>query len=584
MLLKSADEKKHFVTQLQDILTHPSLARERKPFVEKEIRSLQSRIETETLSARAIDEYLESSEQVVVLHDLRLSHNGKTVQVDHVLINQTLEVAVLHTQLFTASLKVSAHGAFEKVVSGRTSAIASPLEEARKSLEAVKDAIRTVRWPSRLGLQPTPQFRAVVLLGAGSSITRSAPTSFPAIQSVDEFLLEYGRANGSLRHSLTALTRGVSVRVLEKAAQRLRALHRPFAMDVDTRFGLRVPRALRLPASGLPVSRERVALATADVPVRLPVVERAISPDVEEPLPVTAVPTSAIAGSSPAPAPLLEAALDRAESVSRPMRQALAPERLEPAKALRAIAPSPRPTSHPASRSANRPIDSKALRPAGPAARLGTSEPRKPVLRVPDQPESFRQDKSLHAELLRPRGTSEYTRAREQRREAQAVPAPQPAAADQVSVPEVQEATVVVPETVITQAAELAVQLLPGVETVVVQVAVTPVSTELEPEPEPAVATVAAVPPSPPTPPARPSAQPFGPRTDRTERPTRPAAPKPAQGYYCKDCTAEVTTQMAKFCWQNKVRFGGRVYCASCQEKHPIPSFPRREPRPVSVD
>jgi hypothetical protein len=39
--------------------------------------------------------------------------------------------------------------------------------------------------------------------------------------------------------------------------------------------------------------------------------------------------------------------------------------------------------------------------------------------------------------------------------------------------------------------------------------------------------------------------------------------------------------QIAKFCWQNKHRFSGRVYCSSCQEKHPAPSFPRREPRPV---
>ncbi len=37
---------------------------------------------------------------------------------------------------------------------------------------------------------------------------------------------------------------------------------------------------------------------------------------------------------------------------------------------------------------------------------------------------------------------------------------------------------------------------------------------------------------------------------------------------WCATCKAKITERAAKFCWDNKQRFGGRAYCINCQKAH----------------
>lgn len=50
------------------------------------------------------------------------------------------------------------------------------------------------------------------------------------------------------------------------------------------------------------------------------------------------------------------------------------------------------------------------------------------------------------------------------------------------------------------------------------------------------------------------------------EQPDRP-------GYFCAACKATVSAKVAKFCWGNTARFGGKVYCYDCQKtvRKPVP-------------
>ncbi|HWS23760.1 MAG TPA: NERD domain-containing protein [Anaerolineales bacterium] len=42
---------------------------------------------------------------------------------------------------------------------------------------------------------------------------------------------------------------------------------------------------------------------------------------------------------------------------------------------------------------------------------------------------------------------------------------------------------------------------------------------------------------------------------------------KPKQKLICHSCGVKVTYNVAKFCWVNKKRFGGNIYCRDCQKK-----------------
>ena len=43
--------------------------------------------------------------------------------------------------------------------------------------------------------------------------------------------------------------------------------------------------------------------------------------------------------------------------------------------------------------------------------------------------------------------------------------------------------------------------------------------------------------------------------------------PKPKQKLVCHACGVSITYNIAKFCWGNKSRFGGNIYCMDCQKK-----------------
>ena len=45
------------------------------------------------------------------------------------------------------------------------------------------------------------------------------------------------------------------------------------------------------------------------------------------------------------------------------------------------------------------------------------------------------------------------------------------------------------------------------------------------------------------------------------------AAQKPKQKLICHSCGVALAYNVAKFCWFNKAKFGGNLYCMDCQKK-----------------
>lgn len=43
--------------------------------------------------------------------------------------------------------------------------------------------------------------------------------------------------------------------------------------------------------------------------------------------------------------------------------------------------------------------------------------------------------------------------------------------------------------------------------------------------------------------------------------------PSENKGYFCSSCKKSVTDTVAKFCWSNTTKFGGKVFCMPCQKK-----------------
>ncbi|PWB58247.1 MAG: nuclease [Nitrosomonadales bacterium] len=75
-----------------------------------------------------------------------------------------------------------------------------------------------------------------------------------------------------------------------------------------------------------------------------------------------------------------------------------------------------------------------------------------------------------------------------------------------------------------------------------------------------------AVPAAKPEPTPEPPKAAAAPTTTEIAQPAAEPEQKPKQKLVCHSCGASVTYNVAKFCWLNRPKFGGNIYCMDCQK------------------
>src|SRR5699024_2639162 len=109
MLIKQADDQ---TVQLE---TLERLAKGKGPKARQaaeELRRRKAGVKGERESAYLIGFEYEHSPNWAVIHDLRLEHDGRVAQIDHVLINRWMDVYVLETKHVHAGIKITEEGEF----------------------------------------------------------------------------------------------------------------------------------------------------------------------------------------------------------------------------------------------------------------------------------------------------------------------------------------------------------------------------------------------------------------------------------------------------------------------------------------
>ncbi|WHZ18689.1 MAG: hypothetical protein OJF55_000838 [Rhodanobacteraceae bacterium] len=89
MLIKQADDHTEELAQLERAAG--SLKGEAAKRAEGELRLRKAGIQGEADSAYQIDFHFGQSPNRAVIHDLRLEHNGRVAQIDHLIINRRLD-------------------------------------------------------------------------------------------------------------------------------------------------------------------------------------------------------------------------------------------------------------------------------------------------------------------------------------------------------------------------------------------------------------------------------------------------------------------------------------------------------------
>ena len=248
MLIKSADSKDDVLAELEQLKSLAQATDLQRKSIDQELRMLKAGLKTEAEAAYFIDFNFKNSKNYAVLHDLRLELNGRVAQIDHLLINRTLDVYVLETKSFHAGVKINEVGEFlrwndyKKTYEG----MASPLEQNERHIAVLKDAIQLIEMPKRLGIRLAPNFKPYVLVATHARIER--PSNFDTSKVIKADVLHKSIMDefdepvlSSLKNPLAVFSTAakiVSSETVEDVARKLAALHQPIAFNYKAKFGI----------------------------------------------------------------------------------------------------------------------------------------------------------------------------------------------------------------------------------------------------------------------------------------------------------------------------------------------------------
>ena len=235
MIYKDSDNKMPVVAILQRMLALASP--DKKPLLERELRMMRAGILTEREAVGLIDVYLKDSTRTAVVHDLRLvSSDGRSAQIDHLLIHRSRRFYLLDTRHFSQGLKITEDGDFLRWdESGkRYEPMPSPLEAQARQVSVLRDALEP------FGLDDAP-VDTLVLLAPNARIDRPRRFDSARVMKADQFMerLNNGMDNAPALATLGNLYRTRMSDSIGDIARRLIALHRPSTADTMARFGLR---------------------------------------------------------------------------------------------------------------------------------------------------------------------------------------------------------------------------------------------------------------------------------------------------------------------------------------------------------
>ncbi len=108
MLIKQADGHTEELEQLENLAK--SGTEDVAKHAAKELAIRKAGINGEKGSAYLLDFYYAGSPNWALIHDLRLEHNGRVAQIDHLLISRWMECYVLESKHFNAGIKINDDG------------------------------------------------------------------------------------------------------------------------------------------------------------------------------------------------------------------------------------------------------------------------------------------------------------------------------------------------------------------------------------------------------------------------------------------------------------------------------------------
>lgn len=237
MQIKAADDRTADIKVLEGLLARPALPMATRQEIEQEIRSIRAGVVGERDAAYEIEFYFGKSRNYVTIHDLRIDHDGRVAQIDHLIINRVLQIWVCESKHFVDGVSINAQGEWARSYRGHEYGVPSPIEQNKKHIDVLEGLFKSgaVSLPRRI-FTMRPELLSLILVSNNAVIKRPR-TKVAGIEAVIKAeRLKTGVYDTWDDRIRTMFQRLVSTETIERLAQDLVSLHQPKPFDWAAKF------------------------------------------------------------------------------------------------------------------------------------------------------------------------------------------------------------------------------------------------------------------------------------------------------------------------------------------------------------
>lgn len=242
MIIKEHDSIELTEARLEGLMALPGVTAEQKKQLEDELWAVRQGYKGERDAAHYLDRVVRDHPNRVIIHDLRLEHNGEIAQIDHLLINRMFGIYILESKNFSDNIEINDLGEFAywSNYKRRFVGMPSPIEQAKRQEQILRAVIRDkMAVPSRLGIRLKPEFHTRILVGVSSQVKRPKKFDTSSVTKVDLFFRDY-EADQSVASTARNVFSTFGKDVIIDFAQTLAAMHQPHQIDYVAKYGLAI--------------------------------------------------------------------------------------------------------------------------------------------------------------------------------------------------------------------------------------------------------------------------------------------------------------------------------------------------------
>jgi len=243
MIFKELDSKQNTINTLENLLKK-SQSEKQKVLIKQDLQALKNGYEAEKQNAYYIDFYLNDSKNLVVLHDIRIEHNGQTAQIDHILISR-FGIELLESKSFTGETTINNDLSISVKYNGKNKSFENPIEQSKRHAKILDEFIaKNFNLGKRVEIFGGFPIDNIVLFNPKTTITnKKLPQGFFRADSYISKRLEK-IDNLNALDIIKFATKMVKIDTVKKIANFLVENHTPTHFDYEKKY--RVPKEIAI--------------------------------------------------------------------------------------------------------------------------------------------------------------------------------------------------------------------------------------------------------------------------------------------------------------------------------------------------